>query len=171
MRQDEAEQIEHRFERLQLPLVFVDASTLFLNRLAGITDPEQKRKIIGARLHRRLRGRGARSSGTFDFLGQGTLYPDVIESVSVDRPVARDQEPPQRRRPARADAFQAGRTAAASCSRTKCGASGSELGLDDEFVWRQPFPGPGPRGAHPRRGHAHPARPRSAAPITSSPRK
>ena len=48
MRQDEAGQIRRRFERLKLPLVFADASTLFLDRLAGVTDPEQKRKIIGA---------------------------------------------------------------------------------------------------------------------------
>ncbi len=48
MRQDEAAQIQTRFERLKLPLVFVDASRLFLERLAGVTDPEQKRKIIGA---------------------------------------------------------------------------------------------------------------------------
>ena len=48
MRLDEAAQIRQRFERLRLPLVFADASTLFLDRLAGVTDPEKKRKIIGA---------------------------------------------------------------------------------------------------------------------------
>ena len=48
MRLDEAEQIRRRFERLKLPLVFADASALFLDRLAGVTDPETKRKIIGA---------------------------------------------------------------------------------------------------------------------------
>ena len=53
--------------------------TLFLDRLAGVTDPEQKRKIIGGDLHRRLRDRARTSSATFEFLAQGTLYPDVIE--------------------------------------------------------------------------------------------
>ena len=61
MRQDEAEQIRQRFERLQLPLVFVDAAHLFLDRLAGVTDPEQKRKIIGADVHRSIRGGSRRS--------------------------------------------------------------------------------------------------------------
>ena len=85
LRLDEAAQIRTRFERLQLPLVFVDASTLFLDALAGVTDPEKKRKIIGATSSTCSR-REAKKLGAFDFLAQGTLYPDVIESVSVIGP-------------------------------------------------------------------------------------
>ena len=85
MRLDEAEQIRRRFERLQLPLVFVDAARLFLDRLAGVTDPERKRKIIGATFIDVFEAEAAKL-GTFDFLAQGTLYPDVIESVSVIGP-------------------------------------------------------------------------------------
>src|SRR5262249_22550686 len=77
MREDEAGQIQRRFERLKLPLIFADASSLFLDRLAAITDPEQKRKIIGAAFIDVFESE-ARKLGAFDFLGQGTLYPDVI---------------------------------------------------------------------------------------------
>ncbi|NUR53657.1 MAG: glutamine-hydrolyzing GMP synthase, partial [Acidobacteria bacterium] len=85
MRHNEAEQIRRRFERLQLPLVSVDASDRFLDRLTGVTDPEQKRKIIGATFIDVFDDE-AKSLGHFDFLAQGTLYPDVIESVSVIGP-------------------------------------------------------------------------------------
>src|SRR4029453_13893878 len=85
MRQDEASQIRKRFERLKLPLVFVDAADLFLDRLTGIVDPEQKRKIIGAMFIEVFESE-AKKLGSFDYLAQGTLYPDVIESVSVIGP-------------------------------------------------------------------------------------
>src|SRR6185503_19322991 len=81
LRLNEAAQILRRFERLKLPLIFVDGSTLFLSRLAGVTDPEQKRKIIG-RAFIDVFEQEAAKLGTVDFLAQGTLYPDVIESVS-----------------------------------------------------------------------------------------
>ena len=115
----------------------------FLTRLAGVTDPERKRKIIGARVHRGLRGRDARRPGKAEFLAQGTLYPDVIESVSVHGPVGDDQEPPQRRRPAGADEAQAGRAAARAVQGRGAAGRASSSGLDEEFVYRQPFPGPG----------------------------
>ena len=86
LRYDEANQIQRRFrEKLQLPLDFVDATDLFLDRLGGVTDPEQKRKIIGATFIDVFEQR-ATELGGFDFLGQGTLYPDVIESASVHGP-------------------------------------------------------------------------------------
>src|SRR6202022_805297 len=78
MRLDEAAQIRRRFERLRLPLVFADASPLFLERLAGVTDPEKKRKIIGGAFIEVFETE-AKKLGQFDFLAQGTLYPDVIE--------------------------------------------------------------------------------------------
>src|SRR5206468_3861740 len=82
LRLNEASQIRKRFERLHLPVVFVDASTLFLDRLTGIVDPETKRKIIGATFIDVFETEAAKL-GQVDFLAQGTLYPDVIESVAI----------------------------------------------------------------------------------------
>jgi GMP synthase (glutamine-hydrolysing) len=141
MRQDEAHQIRKRFERLSLPLVFADASTLFLDRLTGISDPEQKRKIIGAAFIDVFETE-AQKLGTFDFLGQGTLYPDVIESVSVIGPshVIKSHHNvgglPERMRFKLIEPLRL-------LFKDEVRLVGKELGLDDEFVWRQPFPGPG----------------------------
>ena len=129
-----------------LPLVTVDASKRFLARLAGVTDPEQKRKIIGREFIavfeeevERLAQHGERA----EFLVQGTLYPDVIESRLVQGAVGHHQEPPQRGRPARGDEARRWSSRCASCSRTRCARLGLELGLPAEIVQRQPFPGPG----------------------------
>jgi GMP synthase (glutamine-hydrolysing) len=141
MRLDEAAQIRRRFERLQLPLVFADAAQLFLTRLAGVTDPEQKRKIIGATFIDVFEEE-ARKLGTFDFLAQGTLYPDVIESVSVIGPshVIKSHHNvgglPERMRFKLVEPLR-------QLFKDEVRGVGKELGLDDEFVWRQPFPGPG----------------------------
>src|SRR5262249_59311165 len=82
LRLNEAAQIRTRFERLGLPLVFADAADLFLERLAGVTDPEKKRKIIGATFIDVFEAEASKL-GQVDFLAQGTLYPDVIESVAI----------------------------------------------------------------------------------------
>jgi GMP synthase (glutamine-hydrolysing) len=141
MRLDEADQIRRRFERLALPLVFADASDLFLDRLTGITDPEQKRKIIGSTFIDVFEME-AKKLGDFDFLAQGTLYPDVIESVSVIGPshVIKSHHNvgglPERMRFKLVEPLR-------QLFKDEVRAVGKELGLDDEFVWRQPFPGPG----------------------------
>jgi GMP synthase (glutamine-hydrolysing) len=141
MRQDEAQQIRARFERLRLPLHFVDASALFLERLAGVTDPEQKRKIIG-RTFIDVFEEESQKLGAFDFLAQGTLYPDVIESVSVIGPshVIKSHHNvgglPERMRFKLVEPLRL-------LFKDEVRGVGKELGLDDEFVWRQPFPGPG----------------------------
>jgi GMP synthase (glutamine-hydrolysing) len=141
MRQNEAEQIRTRFERLQLPLVFADASRLFLARLAGVTDPEQKRKIIGAAFIDVFEAE-AKKLGTFEFLAQGTLYPDVIESVSVIGPshVIKSHHNvgglPERMHFSLVEPLRL-------LFKDEVRRVGEELGLDAEFVWRQPFPGPG----------------------------
>jgi GMP synthase (glutamine-hydrolysing) len=141
MREDEAGQIRRRFERLQLPLVFADASALFLDRLMGVSDPEQKRKIIGAAFIEVFEAE-AQTRGSFDFLGQGTLYPDVIESVSVIGPshVIKSHHNvgglPERMRFKLVEPLR-------QLFKDEVRLVGKELGLDDEFVWRQPFPGPG----------------------------
>jgi GMP synthase (glutamine-hydrolysing) len=141
MRQDEAEQIRRRFERLHLPLVFVDAAPLFLERLDGITEPEHKRKTIGATFIDVFEAEAAKR-GNFDFLAQGTLYPDVIESVSVVGPshVIKSHHNvgglPERMRFTLVEPLR-------QLFKDEVRLVGKELGLDDEFVWRQPFPGPG----------------------------
>ena len=142
LRDDEANQILKRFrEKLQLPLEFVDASTLFLERLAGVTDPEQKRKIIGATFIDVFERR-ANELGQFDFLGQGTLYPDVIESASVLGPAVVIKSHhnvgglPERMKFKLVEPLR-------DLFKDEVRRVGLDLGLDREFVVRQPFPGPG----------------------------
>jgi GMP synthase (glutamine-hydrolysing) len=145
MRLDEADQIRKRFERLKLPLVFADATTLFLDRLAGVTDPEKKRKVIGAAFIEVFEAEAktlAAKQGAFDFLAQGTLYPDVIESVSVIGPshVIKSHHNvgglPEGMRFTLVEPLR-------QLFKDEVRAVGKEMGLVDEFVWRQPFPGPG----------------------------
>jgi GMP synthase (glutamine-hydrolysing) len=142
LRQDEAAQVRRRFaERLRLPLVFVDASETFLERLDGVTDPERKRKIIGATFIDVFETK-ALELGGFEFLAQGTLYPDVIESVSIVGPSAAIKSHhnvgglPERMRFKLIEPLR-------ELFKDEVRVVGREMGLDDEFVWRQPFPGPG----------------------------
>jgi GMP synthase (glutamine-hydrolysing) len=141
LRLNEAEQVRTRFTRLGLPLEFVDATDLFLERLAGILDPEAKRKIIGGAFIDVFEQR-ASELGRFDFLAQGTLYPDVIESVSVVGPSAAIKSHhnvgglPERMRFTLVEPLR-------ELFKDEVREVGRTLGLEDEFVWRQPFPGPG----------------------------
>ena len=142
LRHEEANQINKRFrEKLQLPLDFVDASDLFLDRLAGVTDPEQKRKIIGGTFIDVFERR-ANEIGTFDFLGQGTLYPDVIESAGVHGPAVVIKSHhnvgglPDRMKFTLVEPLR-------DLFKDEVRRVGRDLGLDEEFVIRQPFPGPG----------------------------
>ncbi len=141
LRLNEATQVRTRMERLGLRLDFVDATDLFLTRLAGVSDPEQKRKIIGAAFIDVFQER-ATALGGFKFLAQGTLYPDVIESVSVLGPSAVIKSHhnvgglPERMNFSLVEPLR-------ELFKDEVRAVGTTLGLDDEFVWRQPFPGPG----------------------------
>jgi GMP synthase (glutamine-hydrolysing) len=142
LRYDEANQVRKRFaEKLHLPLEFVDASALFLDRLTGVTDPEQKRKIIGAAFIDVFERR-ATELGGFDFLAQGTLYPDVIESASVHGPAAVIKSHhnvgglPERMKFRLVEPLR-------DLFKDEVRRVGADLGLDREFVVRQPFPGPG----------------------------
>jgi GMP synthase (glutamine-hydrolysing) len=141
LRHEEASQIRKRYERLQLPLVFVDASTLFLDRLAGVTDPEKKRKIIGATFIDVFEAE-ATKLGQVDFLAQGTLYPDVIESISIVGQSSMIKSHhnvgglPERMRMTLIEPLR-------ELFKDEVRAVGRKLGLDEEFVVRQPFPGPG----------------------------
>jgi GMP synthase (glutamine-hydrolysing) len=142
LRYDEANQIQKRFrDKLRLPLDFVDASFLFLERLAGVVDPEQKRKIIGATFIDVFEKR-AKELGEFGFLAQGTLYPDVIESASVHGPAVVIKSHhnvgglPERMKFALVEPLR-------DLFKDEVRRVGRDLGLDREFLVRQPFPGPG----------------------------
>jgi GMP synthase (glutamine-hydrolysing) len=142
LRQDEAAQVEARFvEKLHLPLVVADAAGLFLERLAGVVDPEEKRRIIGRTFIDVFEAR-ASALGQFDFLAQGTLYPDVIESVSVMGPSATIKSHhnvgglPDRMRFALVEPLR-------QLFKDEVRQLGLTLGIDEALIWRQPFPGPG----------------------------
>jgi GMP synthase (glutamine-hydrolysing) len=141
LRLDEAAQIRKRYERLHLPLVFVDASTLFLERLAGVTDPEQKRKAIGATFIDVFDMEAAKL-GQVDFLAQGTLYPDVIESISIVGQSSMIKSHhnvgglPDRMRMTLVEPLR-------QLFKDEVREVGRKMGLEEEFVVRQPFPGPG----------------------------
>ena len=141
LRLDEAAQVRKRFERLHLPLVFVERSALFLERLAGVTDPERKRKIIGSTFIDVFEAE-AKALGRVDFLAQGTLYPDVIESVSIVGQSALIKSHhnvgglPERMRMKLVEPLR-------QLFKDEARAVGRQLGLDEELVVRQPFPGPG----------------------------
>lgn len=128
-------------ERLGLKVVGVDAAARFLAELAGVTDPEEKRRRIG-RLFVRVFEEEARQLGEADFLVQGTLYPDVIESVSVRGPSATIKThhnvgglPSDMK----FDLIEPLR----ELFKDEVRRLGRELGLPDEVLQRQPFPGPG----------------------------
>jgi len=143
LRRGEPEQVVHTFrEGLGMRLVPVDATEDFLSALSGVTDPEQKRLVIGERFIRVFE-REARRLGEVRFLAQGTLYPDVIESRGPERQAAArikthhnvgglpTDMPFELVEPLR------------YLFKDEVRAVGEALGLPDEIVWRQPFPGPG----------------------------
>ena len=142
LRLNEAAQIRSRYEeQLDLNVVFEDAGDQFLAALSGVVDPERKRKLIGGTFIDVFEAVASRL-GDFDFLAQGTLYPDVIESVSVIGPAAPIKSHhnvgglPERLRFALVEPLRA-------LFKDEVRRLGEELGLDEMFVWRQPFPGPG----------------------------
>jgi len=141
LRKDEAAQVRRRFaDKLQLKVVFVDAARRFLGRLKGVTDPERKRKIIGKEFI--VVFQAAARKVKADFLAQGTLYPDVIESTSVRGPSAVIKSHhnvgglPKGMKLKLVEPLR-------ELFKDEVRAVGLRLGLDEEFVHRQPFPGPG----------------------------
>jgi len=143
MRLGESEQVVSLFRNhYNIPLVHRDASTLFLNGLAGVTDPEAKRKFIGKSFIDVFEEE-ARQVGGADFLAQGTLYPDVIESVSfTGGPSVTIKSHhnvgglPERMNMQLVEPLR-------ELFKDEVRALGRELGLPDIFVGRHPFPGPG----------------------------
>jgi GMP synthase (glutamine-hydrolysing) len=143
LRKGEPERVEKTFERhLGMHLIHVDAADSFLGQLAGVVDPEEKRRIVGAEFIR-IFALEARKLGRIDFLAQGTLYPDVIESTSHDTASAAarikthhnvglpENVPFRLIEPLR------------YLFKDEVREVGVMLGLPEEIVWRHPFPGPG----------------------------
>ncbi len=163
MRKKESELLRVTFEaNLGMRLVMVDARERFLARLAGVADPEEKRRIIGDEFIRVFEEEAAKL-GRIDFLTQGTLYPDVIEidhARDEDRP--EDQDPPQRRAGCRPTCASSSSSRCATCSRTRSGwwALRARPARGDGAA--PAVPGPGPGDPDHRRGHGraarHPAR-------------
>jgi len=140
MRAGEAEQVEATFQdQFSVPLVHVKAQDRFLAALAGITDPEEKRKRIGT-LFIRIFEEVARDLSDAHFLVQGTLYPDVVESGTSDAARIKSHHNvgglPEDMRFELVEPLR-------SLFKDEVRAVGEELGLPAEIVWRQPFPGPG----------------------------
>jgi GMP synthase (glutamine-hydrolysing) len=129
-------------KHFHIDLRVADAASLFLRRLKGVTDPERKRKIIG-RTFIEVFERSLKSIGHADFLAQGTLYPDVIESVAIgNNPAALIKSHhnvgglPARMRLRLIEPLR-------ELFKDEVRVVGAQLGLPREVVWRQPFPGPG----------------------------
>ncbi|MBW2061558.1 MAG: glutamine-hydrolyzing GMP synthase [Deltaproteobacteria bacterium] len=142
LRKDEADYVVKLFkERFQINLVRVDAAEIFLKKLRTVEDPEQKRKIIGHEFIKIFEAEAEKLEGV-DFLAQGTLYPDVIESISFKGPSATIKSH-----------HNVGGLPEAMdlelieplCElfKDEVRELGQVLGLPHELVWRQPFPGPG----------------------------
>ncbi len=149
LRLGEAEQVVETFSRhMGMRLVTIDASDEFLTDLRGVTDPEEKRKRIGARFVRTFESVSAEiaseSGGKAGFLAQGTLYPDVIESASgAEQRTARTIKTHHNVGGLPEDIAFTLVEPLRSLFKDEVRAVGKALGLPDEIVWRHPFPGPG----------------------------
>ncbi|MDG1416162.1 MAG: glutamine-hydrolyzing GMP synthase, partial [Maricaulis sp.] len=143
MRQGEADEVVEMFrEHYNIPLVHAEAEEMFLTALEGVEDPEKKRKIIGG-LFIDVFDQKAKEAGGADFLAQGTLYPDVIESVSFDGGPSVTIKShhnvgglPARMKMELVEPLR-------ELFKDEVRALGRELGLPESFVKRHPFPGPG----------------------------
>ena len=140
LRKGEPEQVVEVFQRrLKANLVYVDASERFLGKLAGVADPEQKRKIIGAEFIRVFEEEARKLEG-IDFLAQGTIYPDIVESGTKTAKVVKSHHNvgglPEDLAFKLVEPLR-------QLFKDEVRACGVELGLPDEMVYRQPFPGPG----------------------------
>ena len=143
LRLNEAEQVVDTFQRhLRINLVYADASASFLRRLDGIVDPETKRKIIGDEFIQ-VFDREARKLGKADFLGQGTLYPDVIESTAAETRAAALIKTHHNVGGLPANVPFSLVEPLRYLFKDEVRAVGLALGLPEEMVYRQPFPGPG----------------------------
>ena len=142
LRSGEADYVVNLFrDKFKINLVHVDASPDFLGKLAGVDDPERKRKIIGHEFIRVFEEEAGKL-GRVRYLAQGTLYPDVIESVSFKGPSATIKTHhnvgglPEKMNLELIEPLR-------ELFKDEVREVGDRLGMPDELVWRQPFPGPG----------------------------
>jgi GMP synthase (glutamine-hydrolysing) len=143
LRKGEAEQVASTFrDNLHAELVTVEASDEFLGALKGVTDPEQKRKVVGEKFIRTFEGQ-ARQMGQLNFLMQGTIYPDVVESSAPDRNKAEKIKTHHNVGGLPDDMQFELVEPLRYLFKDEVRAVGEALGLPEEMVWRQPFPGPG----------------------------
>ena len=140
MRKNEGDEVEAAFKDSGVNFVRVNAGERFLGKLAGVSDPERKRKIIGEEFIRVFEEE-AKKIGKVDFLVQGTIYPDVIESGLGDADVIKSHHNVGGL-PDYVD-FKEIVEPLRLLFKDEVRALGIALGLSDKLVWRQPFPGPG----------------------------
>ena len=140
MRKNEGDEVEAAFADWNVNFIRVNAGERFLGKLAGVSDPETKRKIIGEEFIRVFEDE-AKKIGTVDFLAQGTIYPDVIESGAGDAAVIKSHHNVGGL-PDYVD-FKDIVEPLRLLFKDEVRQLGLELGLADYLVWRQPFPGPG----------------------------
>lgn len=141
LRKNEADQVEDVFtHKFDMNFIRVNAQERFLKRLAGVTDPETKRKIVGEEFIRVFEEE-AKKLGKVDFLVQGTIYPDVIESGAGDAAVIKSHHNVGGL-PDHVD-FEEIIEPLRDLFKDEVRKVGLELGLPEQLVWRQPFPGPG----------------------------
>lgn len=140
MRKDEGDEVESAFKNRDLDFIRVNAQDRFLKALAGVTDPEQKRKIIGAEFVRVFEDESKKLPNV-KFLAQGTIYPDVIESGGSKAATIKSHHNvgglPKNMK------FEGVVEPLRSLFKDEVRALGRQLGLPRKFVERQPFPGPG----------------------------
>ena len=140
MRKGESESVIEVFKnQMDANLIYVDATERYLTKLEGVADPEQKRKIIGAEFIRIFEEEARKLEG-IEFLGQGTIYPDIVESGTKTAKVVKSHHnvgglPEDLQFKLVEPLRQLFKDEVRQC--------GLELGLPDEMVFRQPFPGPG----------------------------
>ena len=140
MRKGESEDVVEVFSnQVKANLVYVDVTDRFLNKLAGVEDPEQKRKIIGGEFIRVFEEEARKLNG-IDFLGQGTIYPDIVESGTKTAKMVKSHHNvgglPEDLKFQLVEPLR-------QLFKDEVRACGLELGLPYEMVYRQPFPGPG----------------------------
>lgn len=140
MRKNEGDEVQEAFKNSGMHFVRVNAEKRFLDKLCGIDDPETKRKLIGEEFIRVFEEEG-RKIGSVDFLAQGTIYPDVIESGAGDAAVIKSHHNVGGL-PAVVD-FKGLIEPLRNLFKDEVRALGQEVGLPEYLVWRQPFPGPG----------------------------